>query len=103
MEVIVTKTFKGSPNGYDVIEYPADDKVIDLPDDLAKTALDAKWAKKPKGSKTDAAQQKEAIKSLQAELAALENSLAAAGQDDKPTIDEKIAAKRQELVNLESE
>lgn len=44
---IILQDFKGSPNGYDVIEYKKGDEV-ELPASLVDVALENKWAKAKK-------------------------------------------------------
>lgn len=98
----VIKGFKGSPNGYDVVDYQAGEKVS-LPDDLAKVAIAEKWVKKPKGAPSDAAALKAQTEKLNKAIGALTTNLEKASDDDKPTIQAQIEAKQAELRELTDE
>lgn len=101
----VIKSFKGSPNGFDVVEFLAGTTVseAELPADLAKVAIREKWVEKPKGAKSEAAEAKAAIKALQDEIGALQNALAEASEADSSTIAAQIEAKQAKLRELAEE
>jgi hypothetical protein len=51
---IVVKEFKGSPDGYTVVDYKVNQEV-DLPPDLLKVARAEKWVKDKKAAQSKAA------------------------------------------------
>lgn len=102
----VLKDFKGSPDGYTVVEYVAGTEV-DLAPDLAKVAVKEKWVKElPAKPKPDpeaerrAAEEKAAAEAKAAEEAAtakaaaiadLQAKIAAASDSDKPALEAELA------------
>ena len=97
----VLKDFKGSPDGYTVVEYAAGTEV-DLAPDLAQVAVKEKWVKElPAKLKPDpeaerrAAEEKASSAALAERMAAIadcESRLAAAPDADKPGIEAELAA-----------
>lgn len=115
----VLQDFKGSPDGYTVIQYTKGQKEIELEEELAKVALAEKWVKSSKAAKADdeektrqeaeekAKQEAEAarqanIAALQSELDQLHAELAAvkAAAGDTAPIVAQIEAKQAELAAL---
>lgn len=47
MEVVFTKQFKYSPNGYDIITCEPGPEPIDLPPDFARTAIEDGYGHEP--------------------------------------------------------
>lgn len=94
----VLKDFKGSPNGYDVVDYVKGQEV-DLTTSLAETALAEKWVKPipAKSAEETAAEQRAALID---EIAALETRLAAAADDAKPEIEAALIAQQEALAAL---
>ena len=97
----ILKDFKGSPDGYTVIDYVAGSKV-DLAPSLAEVAVKEKWAKElPPEPKADpeaerrAAEEKATSAALAERMAAIddcEKRLAAAPDADKPALEAELAA-----------
>ena len=97
----VLKDFKGSPDGYTVIDYAAGSKV-DLVPSLADVAVKEKWVKElPPEPKVDpeaerrAAEEKAAADAAAKQLAAiadLEARIADASDADKPALIAELAA-----------
>lgn len=97
----VLKDFKGSPDGYTVIEYVAGTEV-ELTPDLAHVAVKEKWVKEvPAKPKPDpeagrrVAEEKAAAEAAAAKataIADLEAKIATAPADDKPALLAELAA-----------
>ncbi len=97
----ILKDFKGSPDGYTVIDYVAGSKV-DLVPSLAEVAVKEKWAKElPPEPKVDleaerrAAEEKAAAEAAAKQLVAiadLEARIATASDADKPALIAELAA-----------
>lgn len=94
----VLKDFKGSPDGFTVIQY-AKDQEVDLAPALADVALKEKWVK-PQPPKPAPKPQPQPAEILAAEIADLEAQLATAAEADKPALAEQLAAKQAELAAL---
>lgn len=111
--------FKGSPDGFTVIEY-AKGEIVELVEDLAKVALKEKWvrldkteereAKAKAKAEADARAKEEAekeqqqrfadIAAVEGEIADLEAKLGAAADADKPAIQAELDAKQNEYAAL---
>lgn len=105
--VEILQDFKGSPDGFNVIEYTKGDK-LDMVKDLADVAVKEKWARPQKA--LSAAEKKAAdehaakVKSLQDKIALLTDQLADAPADvteeQKKQLQDDIAAAQEELDKL---
>lgn len=102
----VLKDFKGSPDGFTVIEFKKDQDIDELEPSLAAVALAEKWVKKT-GDKTraqlaaEAAAAKEAARAaLVAQGEVLQAKLDAAADADKPAIQAEIDALAAEFQAL---
>lgn len=111
--------FKGSPDGFTVIEY-IKGEIVELVEDLAKVALKEKWVKLDKTEEREAkarqkaeadARTKEeaekeqqqrfaAITVIEGEIADLEAKLAKAADADKPAIQVELDVKQSEYAAL---
>lgn len=96
----VLKDFKGSPDGFTVIQYAAGAEV-DLAPDLAKVALKEKWVKElPAKPKPDPEAERRAAEEAAAAEAAnkaaaiadLQANIDAAAPADKPALEAELAA-----------
>lgn len=106
----VLKDFRGSPNGFDVVDYQKGQDV-ELTSSLAETALAEKWVK-PIAVKTDAEIAAEARALLAAEVEAsraacraeierLTAELDAAPDDSKPGLKQLLTEHTQALAALD--
>lgn len=102
MEYEVLQSFKGSPDGYTVIEYEKG-KNVDLPDELAAVAIRNKWVKKPEGKKTPSEEKKAKMSVVGKEIGALKKALKDAADPDKPTVQAALDAKVAELEALKAQ
>lgn len=97
--VKILKDFRGSPNGYTVIDFKKDDEA-DMDGDLLKVALDEKWVKKIKGNESagqdagDGAKKQEAILAMQATIEQLEKDLLTASDTQDTGLLAKLGLSR---------
>lgn len=94
----VLKDFKGSPDGFTVIQY-AKDQEVDLAPALAEVALKEKWVK-PLPLKPVPKPHPQPAEILSAEIADLDAQLATAAEADKPALAERLAATQAQLSTL---
>lgn len=109
MEYEVIHDFKGSPDGYTIIDYKKGE-IVSLVDTLSKVALAEKWVKPSKTAekeakaKAKAEAEKEAeekrSEAIEGEIADLEGRLADAADADKPAIQSALEAKQGEFAAL---
>lgn len=122
----VLKDFKGSPDGFNVIEFKKGQDDVELNDELAKVALEEKWVKPSKAGEKEAkakaraeaerlaaeeAAAAEAAALGEAAIAALQNEIAqlkadyeaAEGEEAKAAIVAQAEAKQAELDALLAE
>lgn len=125
MEYEIIKPFKGSPDGYTIIDFKQGDTVdhAEMGDSLVKAALAEKWIKPSKAAdkeakakakaeaearanaeaeadKKAAQHRADAIAVIEGEIADLEAQLAAASEEDKPSIQSALEAKQNEFAAL---
>lgn len=95
----VKKPFKWAHRHVDVVEYAKGDFIETEDEDLIRVATEEGWAEKTKESPPDPTSTQ--IAALKQEIADLDAAYGKAKQEDRPSLLEKLNAKRAELTTLE--